>query len=67
MASTRTVAADVQVTGVLDMRFNPIQNLQTDTEKYPLEDHHGASKVYVDLLRDSIVQDLPETVDNGEF
>ena len=67
MASTRQVAADVQVTGILDMRRNPVQNLQTDLTRYPLEEHHGASKIYVDTMRDDIVAGLPDLVDNGEF
>ena len=67
MATTRVVAADVQVTGTLDMRGNPVQNLLTDLDKYPLEPHHGASKAYVDFLRDNIVVSLPDEVDNGEF
>lgn len=67
MATTRIVAADVQVTGTLDMRQNPVQNLNTNLELYPIEPHHGASKLYVDTLRDEIVADLPDEVDNGEF
>ena len=67
MATTRAVAADVQVTGILDMRQNPVQNLQTDLTQYPTQDHHGASKIYVDTLRDGIVANLPNEVDNGEF
>ena len=67
MATTREVAADVQVTGILDMRGNPVQNSQTDLDLYPLEPHHGASKAYVDALRDEIVVNLPDEVDNGEF
>ena len=67
MAATRIVAADVQITGVLDMRQNPIQNLNTNLDVYPTEIHHGASKAYVDALRDEIVAGLPETVNNGEF
>ena len=67
MATTRIVAADVQVTGVLDMRQNPVQNLNTNLDLYPLEDHQGASKIYVDTLRDDIVASLPDEVDNGEF
>ena len=67
MAATRTVAADVQVTGVLDMRQNPIQNLNTNLAIYPTQPHEGASKIYVDTLRDGIVASLPDEVDNGEF
>ena len=67
MATTRAVAADVQVTGTLDMRQNPVQNLQTNLALYPLEPHHGASKAYVDSLRDGIVSGLADDIDNGEF
>jgi len=67
MAVTRIVSADVQVTGVLDMRQNPVQNLSTNLDVYPSEPHHGASKLYVDTLRDEIVAGLPDEVDNGEF
>ena len=67
MATTRRVAADVQVTGVLDMQQNPVQNLNTNLDLYPTQDHQGASKIYVDTLRDEIVTNLPEVVDNGEF
>lgn len=67
MASTRTVAAEVQVTGILDMQRNPVQNLNTNLDLYPTEPHHGVPKLYVDTLRDDIVANLPSEVDNGEF
>ena len=67
MASTKITAADVQITGVLDMRQHPVKNLETDLTLYPLEDHQGASKIYVDTLRDQIVAGLPDTADNGEY
>ena len=67
MATTRRVAADVQVTGVLDMQQNPVQNLNTNLDLYPTQDHQGASKIYVDTLRDEIVANLEEEIDNGEF
>jgi len=67
MAVTRTVTAEVQVTGVLDMRNNPVQNLNTNLDVYPSQPHHGATKLYVDTLRDGIVASLPTEVDNGEF
>ena len=67
MAVTRVVAADVQVTGTMDMRLNPVQNLNTNLNVYPTQPHHGASKIYVDTLRDDIVSNLPNEVDNGEF
>jgi hypothetical protein len=68
MASTiRTVAAETQVTGVLDMRMNFVKNLETDLAVYPTEPDHGASKKYVDSVRDEIVAQLPDLVDNGSF
>lgn len=67
MASTRITAADVQITGTLDMRYNHIENLNTNLLEYPIEDHQGATKKYVDRLRDEIIEGLPETADNGEF
>ena len=68
MASiTRTTAAEVQITGVLDMRQNWITDLETDLSVYPVEPDHGASKKYVDSVRDDIVAGLPDLVDNGSF
>ena len=67
MATTRIVSADVQGTGTLDMRNNPVQNLNTNLELYPSEPHHGVSKLYVDTLRDEIVASIDDEVDNGEF
>lgn len=67
MASTRITAADVQITGTLDMRFHPIEGLNTNLDEYPIEPHQGASKIYVDTLRDEIVAGLPTTADNGVF
>jgi len=68
MASiTRTTAAEVQITGVLDMRQNWITDLETNLSVYPVEPDHGASKKYVDSVRDDIVAGLPDLVDNGSF
>ena len=67
MASTKINAADVQITGVLDMRKHAVKNLETDLSVYPLEDHHGASKIYVDNLRTQIIAGLPDTADNEEY
>jgi len=67
MASTRIPAHDVQITGTLDMRYHPIEGLNTDLLEYPTEPHQGASKLYVDTLRDEIIDGLPETADNGEY
>ena len=67
MASTRVQAADVQITGVLDMRRHAVKNLETDLTLYPLEDHQGATKIYVDTLRDQIIAGLPALADNEEY
>ncbi len=67
MATTRVEAADVQITGVLDMRKHAVKNLETDLTQYPLEDHQGASKIYVDTLRDQIIAGLPALADNEEY
>ena len=67
MATTRVQAADVQITGVLDMRKHAVKNLETDLTLYPLEDHQGATKIYVDTLRDQIIAGLPALADNEEY
>ena len=67
MASTKITAADVQITGVLDMRQHAVKNLETDLTLYPLEDHQGATKIYVDTLRDQIIAGLPDLADNEEY
>ena len=68
MASTnKTVSADVLVTGTLDMRQYEILNLNTDLAQYPTEADQGASKLYVDTVRDGIVANLPTEVNNGTY
>jgi len=64
---TSAVAADVQVSGMLDMRMNWITDLETDLNVYPVEPDHGATKKYVDTTRDEIVANLALEVDNGVF
>ncbi len=66
-STTRTTAADVQISGVLDMNSYQIKKLDTDLATYPLEDSDGASKLYVDSVRDDAVNSLLELVDGGEF
>jgi hypothetical protein len=66
MANTRVTAADVQITGTLDMRLHEITGLETDLTLYPLADDQGASKKYVDTVRDDIVAGLVD-VDNGDY
>ena len=68
MASiNKVVANDIQISGTLDMRNHRITNLETDLNVYPLEDDQGATKKYVDTLRDQIVSGLANVVDNGTF
>ena len=68
MASiSRTTAADVQISGVLDMNAYNISNLETDLDVFPLQDSDGASKLYVDTVRDDAVNNLLSLVDGGEF
>jgi hypothetical protein len=66
MANTRVTAADVQITGKLDMRMHEITGLDTDLDHYPRFDDQGASKKYVDTLRDEVVANLTD-VDNGDY
>ena len=66
-STTRTTAADVQISGVLDMNGYQITSLDTDLTKYPLADSDGASKLYVDSVRDDVVGNLLSLVDGGEF
>lgn len=66
-STTRTTAADVQISGVLDMNSYQIKKLDTDLATYPLEDSDGASKLYVDSVRDDAVNSLLDLVDGGEF
>lgn len=67
MASTRVEAADVQITGILDMRQNNITDLETDLAVYPTQPDDGATKKYVDSVRDGIVANLPNNADNGTY
>lgn len=67
MESSRAYAANVQITGLLDMRKNEVTGLETDLEKYPLTDDQATTKLYVDTVRNEIVDNLPEKADNGVF
>ncbi len=66
MASTKVTAADVQVTGVLDMRSYRMTGLETDLSVYPTQDNEGATKKYVDAQRDIIIGNLAN-IDDGIF
>ena len=67
MAFTRVEAADVQITGILDMRQNNITDLETELSLYPTQPDDGATKKYVDSVRDNIVNNLPNNADNGTY
>ena len=67
MESTRAHAANVQITGLLDMRKNEVTGLETNLERYPLTDDQATTKIYVDSVRNDIVDNLPELADNGVF
>ena len=65
-STTRAFAADVQITGILDMQQSEITNLETDLAAYPLTPDQGATKIYVDSAQAEIMAAL-ETADNGVF
>jgi len=67
MESTRAHAANVQITGLLDMRKNEVTGLETNLEKYPITDDQATTKLYVDTVRNEIVDNLPKKADNGVF
>lgn len=66
-SSSRISGADVQITGVLDMRGNRITGLETDVNVYPLSSDEGATKAYVDSQKAAIEAALPTLVNNGTF
>ncbi len=66
-STTRTTAADVQISGILDMNGYNITSLETDLNRFPLEDSDGASKIYVDTTVNDTVNSLLDLVDGGEF
>jgi hypothetical protein len=68
MANTNVVAgANVQITGTLDMRENPITGLNANVNEYPLSPSDGATKAYVDYQRSLIESQLPATANNGTY
>ena len=64
---TKVTAADVQITGVLDMRSFRITGLETDLSLYPTEPDQGVTKKYVDVQRDAIIASLPGNIDDGVY
>ena len=66
-STTRAYAADVQITGILDMQQSEVTNLETDLSLYPLTSDQGATKVYVDSVKTEILNGLLTLADNGEF
>lgn len=68
MASSDTITgANVQITGRLDMRGNPITGLNADVNSYPLSADEGATKAYVDYQRSLIEANLPALANNGTY
>lgn len=69
MASSpsRLSGADVQITGVMDMRGNRVTGLPTDVNSYPLSPSDGATKAYVDFRKNQLEASLPIEVSNGTF
>lgn len=65
--TTETVSANVQVTGILDMRTNRITGLDLDLNAYPALPEDGASKKYVDFRKNEIIASLPALANNGTF
>jgi len=66
-STTKAYAADFQITGVLDMQQNEVSNLETDLAVYPTESDQGASKIYVDSVKEDLLNELLTLADNGEF
>lgn len=66
-STTKAYAADFQITGVLDMQQNEVSNLETDLAIYPTESDQGASKIYVDSVKEDLLNELLTLADNGEF
>lgn len=68
MASTDVISgANVQITGTLDMRENPIIGLISDVNVYPLSSSDGATKAYVDYQKAQIQASLPALANNGTY
>lgn len=65
-STTRAFAADVQITGILDMQHSEVTNLDTDLAAYPLTPDQGATKIYVDSTKADILAAL-SNADNGVF
>ena len=68
MASSNMISgANVQITGILDMRENPITGLISDVNAYPLAPSDGATKAYVDYQKAQIQAELPALANNGTY
>lgn len=67
MANTKVSGAQVQITGILDMRGNSLTGLNPDVNVYPNSYDEGASKAYVDHQKKLILNKLPAQADNGTF
>jgi len=66
-STTKALAADFQITGILDMQQNEVTNLETDLSLYPTEASQGASKIYVDKVKADLVSGLSALADNGVY
>ena len=64
---TKVTAADVQITGVLDMRSYQINGLETDLLMYPTLPDQAVTKKYVDTARAQIIAALPGDIDDGTY
>lgn len=67
MANTKVSGAQVQITGILDMRGNRLTGLESDVNVYPSSNDEGASKAYVDHQKQLILLELPIGADNGSY
>ncbi len=66
-STTKAFAADFQITGVLDMQQNEVTNLETDLAVYPTEVDQGATKIYVDSVKEDLINELLTLADNGSY
>ncbi len=66
-STTKAFAADFQITGVLDMQQNEVTNLETDLAVYPTEVDQGATKIYVDSVKEDLLNELLTLADNGSY
>ena len=63
----RVKADDFQVSGTLDMRRHKIEGMETNTDRYPVEDHQAATKIYLDKVADYVLTEMLTNADNGDY